>query len=135
MYEKGFTLIELMVVIAILGILVSMGIPAYQDYIKRARVMDGLHLATMAKLAVTEATMVTGKLPNSQDETGYQSPAANDNVELISIGAGGVITIAYSAAVGKGELILAPTLETHGDLTWTCKNGSLPVKYRPANCR
>lgn len=136
MKQKGFTLIELMVVIAIMGILFAMAIPAYQDYVVRARVAEGLNLGTAAKLAVSESTMATNALPANQAATGFESPAATPNVSSVSIADGtGVVTITFTKAAGDGTIQLIPTLQTHGDLTWTCTAGTLAPKYRPLNCR
>lgn len=136
MKQRGFTLIELMIVVAIVGILAAIAIPAYQDYTIRARVTEGLNLASSAKLAVSETAITNNALPATQAETGYVSPAATPNVTSIAIGANGVITITYTAAAGGGTLLMTPTLQANGDVTWDCATGgSLLDKYRPASCR
>lgn len=137
--NKGFTLIELMIVVAIVGILAAVAIPAYQDYTIRARVTEGLSLASSAKLAVSETTMTNGALPATQAATGYVTPAATANVTSVAIAdATGAITITYSAAVaaaGANTIIMTPTYSVADGVTWVCTGGTLLPKYRPANCR
>ncbi|HAT9722322.1 TPA: prepilin-type N-terminal cleavage/methylation domain-containing protein, partial [Legionella pneumophila subsp. pneumophila] len=97
MRTKGFTLIELMIVAAILGILLAIAFPAYQDYTIRARVAEGLEKASFAKLAVAEKILIDNILPLNQADTSYSSPIPTDSVASIAIGNQGIITITYTA--------------------------------------
>ena len=133
--HTGFTLIEIMIVIALIGILASLAIPAYQDYLTKARVSEGLQLATAAKLAVNESVLSSHELPSNQLDTGYESPSPTANVQSITIQQHGAIVIHYTKAAGNGTIIMRPTLSASGQLQWSCHEGTLLSKYRPSICR
>ena len=134
--QKGFTLIELMIVVAIIGILAAVAIPAYQDYTVRARVTEGLSLASAAKVLVSENAANGSPLA-----AGYNAPAATTNVTSVLVAADGIITITYTTRAGDGTIIVTPSpvlvagTPPTDRITWSCTGGTLAAKYRPAECR
>jgi type IV pilus assembly protein PilA len=141
--ERGFTLIELMIVIAIIGLLASLGLPMYQDYTLRAKLTEAILAATPAKTAVTEAAQVASTMPASLTLDAQSS----DMVESVSYaidasnGAVGVITVKIKAAqprIGGKTLQLRGTLGTGGQISWSCGPGAtdgVDAKYLPASCK
>ena len=156
-HEEGFTLIEIMVVVAIIGILVAIAVPQYQDYIARGRVVEGLNLASSAKLAVTESYATKG--PNPMDLSTKEVFVFNPtrSVKEIEILSDGSIAIDFQSSVapdGKNSLFLIPTNEPDApsprmiDLSqlssvqtwsggWSCRSDktTLVPKLLPAECR
>jgi type IV pilus assembly protein PilA len=160
--QKGFTLIELMIVVAIIGILAAIAIPAYQDYTIRAQVTEGLNLASSAKAAVSETFGSNGTWPINNAGAGLSGATdiKGKYVTGVAVGAGGVITITYggqaNSAILNQTLALTPYTSVSGDISWVCGDkgttgttgltiasgattpalgGTLTAKYRPANCR
>jgi type IV pilus assembly protein PilA len=140
--QKGFTLIELMIVVAIVGILAAIAIPAYQDYLIRARVTDGLSLAASAKTTISE-NAANGAADLS---TGWVAPTATANVASVAVAGGtGVITITYTAAAAGVVLTLTPTsggaalaggTVPTGSISWACAvDAAGNNRYVPNNCR
>lgn len=132
--QQGFTLIELMIVVAIVGILAAVAIPAYQDYTIRARVSEALNLGSAAKLAVSEYATSNNVLPPTQAATGYISPSTTNVASVAITAVTGVITVTTTAAAGGGTLTLTPTYNDSG-VQWVCAAGTLAARYLPASCR
>ncbi|RXZ44601.1 pilin [Crenobacter cavernae] len=135
--QQGFTLIELMIVVAIIGILAAIAIPAYQDYTKRAHVSEGLTLASSAKTAVTEYYATKGSWPGSNASAGLPSTISGNAVKTIAVGAtSGVITVTYKDQVkNDAKLTLSPT-DGSGGIQWACVKGTdMEDKWLPSNCR
>ena len=129
--QKGFTLIELMIVVAIIGILAAIAIPAYQDYTVRSQVTEGLNLAGAAKAAVAESFSNTGIAPKNRTEAGMSANAIDTNGKYVSgvEVANGTITITYgvqaNSAISGKTLELVPYETTDKSVTWRC--GAAPA--------
>lgn len=143
---KGFTLIELMIVVAIVGILAAVGLPAYQDYTIRAQVTEGLTLADGLKTPVSEAYQNTGTLPATNADANIQGTVDGQYVSSVAVGANGVITATFSnagtykanAAINGKAITLKPDVSSGGSIKWTCEaptSGGVDSKYLPKTCQ
>jgi type IV pilus assembly protein PilA len=157
--QQGFTLIELMIVIAIIGILAAIAIPAYQNYTIRAQVTEGLTLADGWKTAVSEFYAVNGTFPSGSSATGSSTQIVEPGVTSgkyvsgIAVGTGGSITVTFSGSQVNSKLsgytlALNPGVSANNDVVWVCGAAStpsgtsavasgvtnVPVQYLPASC-
>ncbi|MEQ9010940.1 pilin [Algiphilus sp.] len=144
--QQGFTLIELMIVVAIIGILAAIAIPAYQDYTIRAKVTEGVTAANAARASIADYYAANNEFPGTNAEAGLDSTStdyATAIIQGISVGENGVLTVAFNAIGGEtadgDTLVYTPTATAAGAIEWDCDaeagDGTLPDKYAPANCR
>jgi len=156
MEDAGFTLIEVMVIVAIIGILATVAVRQYQDYIARSRVVEGKNLSSSAKLAVTEAFASRGTVPMDKATSGAFTFAPTRSVKLIEVTPAGVIAIDYQISVapeGKNTIHLVPTNEPDANVpkplnlskpagstwagSWSCRSTetNLLSQLLPSECR
>jgi type IV pilus assembly protein PilA len=142
--QKGFTLIELMIVVAIIAILAAIAIPAYQDYLVRSQVSEGAVLSDGAKTAVAEFYSNKGHFPSKNESAGLAPPAsiAGKYVTQVSVEGGtpGIIEATYGNQANSaitGQILQFSAIAHGGSIEWTCKPKAttLKSKYLPTSCR
>lgn len=139
--QKGFTLIELMIVVAIIGILAAIALPAYQDYTARSQMSEALSLAGGARTAVTEYWTTEGAFPPSNASAGLAAATdiTGNYVASVNVAAtpGQIVatmnTTGVASGIGGSTLTLS-AVTTAGSIEWVCL-GSADDKYLPSNCR
>ncbi|MEF3083834.1 pilin [Luteimonas sp. SMYT11W] len=140
--QKGFTLIELMIVVAIIAILAAIALPAYQDYVARSQVSEGLSLSAGPKTAIAEYYANYGAWPADPTAAGVAAGASISGKYVTSATvSSGLINVVYNQTAtstkiknaGTG-LVLSP-IDRGGSIAWTCKTGTIGAKYLPSSCR
>jgi len=140
--SKGFTLIELMIVVAILAILMAIAIPAYQDYTIRSQVSEGMSLGQGARVAVWDRWANNGVFPADNNDAGLPSPGSirGEYVSEVRV-TNGQIQVTFGAAganasIAGDTLILAPIgAASDASMNWSCNTGTIEPRYLPARCR
>lgn len=135
--QYGFTLIELMITMTVIGILSAIALPTYQNYAKRAHVTEGLSLARGAQAAVVEYYSANDVWPanNAQAALGTDTQIDGHAVIKVRVARGGKIIILYDRGVVYHQTLVLLPMDIDGSITWECGGGSLSRQYRPARCR
>lgn len=140
--QKGFTLIELMIVVAIIAILAAIAIPAYQDYVIRSQVTEGMSLADGAKTAMAEFYTNTGYFPPSNASAGLATDTSITGNYVTQVDAGGAgagkIVVTYGNKANTkitGDTLILSAITSTGSTAFHCNTGTVPSKYLPSSCR
>ncbi len=131
--QSGFTLIELMIVVAIIGILAAIAIPSYMDYTKRAKVSEIILGAAPLKMGVSEYRVSEGKWPSTAALVGWNTSPVTSVISDITWSGSDTITLSGTAKVDSISIVLEPTV-ADGTVRWDCCAGN-PTALAPANCR
>ncbi len=142
--QSGFTLIELMIVVAIIGILAAIAIPAYQDYTIRAKVTEVINMAGAAKVVMYEDYASDGDMPAATDSVITEQDANFEASQFITTAAYArtnantgtwTLTLGNLGGTANGDTLILTYTGTATGLQSTCNTGNLDMKYRPASCR
>jgi len=139
-FQQGVTLIELMIVVAIIGLLSALAIPAYTDYAIRAQISEGLHLAGSAKAAITEYYQNQSLFPTDNAQAGLEVPANITGKYVASVSVNGaVIAVQYGNAANlqiMGQTVTLTAIDNLGSVSWICITGGfIQLKHLPRVCR
>ena len=138
--QKGFTLIELMIVVAIIGILAAVALPAYQDYTVRAKVSEVILAASSAKTSVAESAQINSTMPTAASlvvdtqASKFVSSVVYSQTST-SVGVVTVTTTAADSKISGVTVFMTGTLAANGQVIWVCGPGTINAKYLPSSCK